>query len=70
MVLGISALSFKETTSTLFVIFIVKLKLFSHRLNFKNNGLVLLFKTIFRHRNCFLSPGATDGKDRYGLKVE
>ena len=70
MVLGINALSFKEATSTLFAIFIMKLKRFSHRLNFKNNGPVLLFKTIFRHRNCFLSPGATDGKDGYGLKVE
>ena len=70
MVLGINALSFKEATSTLFAIFIMKLKLFSHRLTFKNNGPVLLFKTIFRHRNCFLSPGAMDGKDRYGLKVE
>ena len=29
--------------------FFKKLKRFSHRLNLKNNGSVLLFKTIFRH---------------------
>ena len=38
VVLGIQALSFKEATSTLFAIFIMKLKRFSHQLNFKNNG--------------------------------
>ena len=41
-----------------------------HQLNFKNNGLVLLFKTIFRHRNCFLSSFAMDGKDGNGLKLD
>ena len=39
-------------------------------MNFRNNGPVLLFKTIFKHRNCFLSSDATDGKDEHGLKVE
>ena len=42
--------------------------LFSHQLNFKKkNGPVLLFTTIFSHRNCFLSSVATDGKDGHGL---
>ena len=40
---------------------------FSHQLNFKKNGLVLLFTTIFSHPNCFLSSVATDGKDGHGL---
>ena len=41
---------------------------FSHQLNFKKkNGPVLLFTTIFSHRNCFLSSVATDGKDGQGL---
>jgi len=35
-----------------------------------NNGPVLSFKTIFRHRNCFLSSVAADGKDEHGLKLE
>ena len=35
-----------------------------------NNGPVLLFKTIFRHQNCFLSSVAADGKDEHGLKLE
>ena len=50
----------------------MKLKRFSHQLNFKNNRPVLLFifKAIFRHRNCFVSPTATDGKDGYRLKLE
>ena len=42
----------------------------SHRLNFKSNGPVLLFKTIFRHYSCFPSSVATDGKDGHGLKLE
>ena len=42
----------------------------SHQLNSKNNGLVLLLKTILRHRNCFLPSVATDGKDGNGLKLE
>ena len=41
----------------------------SHHLNSKNNGLVLLLKTILRHCNCFLSSVATDGKDGNGLKL-
>ena len=44
--------------------------MFLHQLNFKNNGLVLLFKTIFRHSNCFLSSVAMDGKDGHGLKLD
>jgi len=46
-----------------------KLKLFSHLLNSKNSGPVLLFKTSFRHSNCFLSSVPTDGKDGYGWKT-
>ena len=42
----------------------------SHQLNFKNNGLVLLLKTILRHSNCFLSSVAADGKYGNGLKLE
>ena len=30
----------------------------------------LLFKTIFRHWNCFLSSVAIDGKDRHWLELE
>ena len=36
----------------------------------KNNGLILLLKTILQHWNCFLSSVATDGKDGNGLKLE
>ena len=42
----------------------------SHQLNYKNNGVVLLLKTILRHWNCFLPSVATDGKDGNGLKLE
>ena len=42
----------------------------SDQLNSKNNGLVLLLKTILQHKNCFLSFVATDGKDGNGLKLE
>ena len=42
----------------------------SYQLNSKNNGLVLLLKTILQHGNCFLSSVATDGKDGNGLKLE
>ena len=38
--------------------------------NSKNNGPALLFKTICRCWNCFLSSVATDGKDGCGLKLE
>ena len=31
-----------------------------HQLNSKNNGPVLLFKTIFRHGNCFMKAVACD----------
>ena len=41
-----------------------------HQLNSKTNGPVLLFKTLFRHWNCFLLSVAMDGKDGYGLKLE
>ena len=36
----------------------------------KNNGLVLLFKTIFGYRICFLSSFTTNGEDRHELKLE
>ena len=39
-----------------------------HQLNSKNNVLVLLVKTVLRHRNGFLSSVATDCKDGHGLK--
>ena len=45
-----------------------KLKLFSHRLNSKNNGPVLFSETTFEHWNCFLSSVAMHGKSEYGLK--
>ena len=38
-------------------------------MNVKKNSLVLLFKTIFKHGNCFLSSDATDGEDWHGLKL-
>ena len=40
------------------------------RLNSKNNGLDLLFKTVLWRLFCFLSFVATDGKDGNGLKLE
>ena len=42
----------------------------SRGLNSKINGRVLLFKTIFRHYNCFPSSFAPDSKDGHGLKLE
>ena len=43
---------------------------FSHQLNEKkNNGQVVLFKTMFRHWKCFMSSASTDGKDGHGLKL-
>ena len=36
----------------------------------KSNGPGLSFKTIFRHRNYFMSSVSTDGKDRHGFKLE
>ena len=43
----------------------------SHQFSSKTNGPVLLCKTMFRHRNCFLSRSvATDGKDEHVLKIE
>ena len=47
-----------------------KIKYFAHWLNSKNNGPVVLFKYIFRHWNCLLSPVETDDKDRRRLKFE
>lgn len=41
-----------------------------HIFNSKNSGPVLLFKTIFRHENCFLSSVTTDGKDEHELRFE
>ena len=46
-----------------------KLNLSSHQWTSKNTGPVLLFKTVFRQRNRFLSSVATDGKDGNGLKL-
>ena len=53
-----------------YLLFLKKLILFSHQLNSKNNGPVLLFKTIFRYRKCFLSSDATNDTDGYGLELE
>ena len=49
-----------------------KLKLFSHQLNSKNKGQLLLFKNIllFGHWNCFLLSVAMDDKDAHGLNLE
>jgi len=47
-----------------------KLKLYLHQLNSKNNGTVLLSKTISRHLNCFLLSVAMDDRDGLGLKLE
>ena len=41
-----------------------------HHLNSKNNGVVLLLKTILRHGNCVLSSLAIDSKDGDGLSLE
>ena len=35
-----------------------------------NNGPNVLFQTVFKHCNCFLSSVATDCKDGHGLKLE
>ena len=52
------------------LVYFKKPRVSSHHLNPKNNGLVLLLKTILRHRNCFLSSVVADGKDGNGLKLE
>ena len=52
------------------VLFLTSENVSAHQLNSTNDGPVLLFKTIFRHRNCFLSYVGTDGKDGYGFKLE
>ena len=36
----------------------------------QNKGQFLSFKTLFRHRHCFLSSVVTHGKDGHGLKLE
>ena len=58
----------KRTFATLLTFF---LKTFFASIEFqKNNGPVLLFKTIFRHSKWFLSSVAKDGEDELGLKLE
>ena len=47
-----------------------KLNLSSHQWTSKNTGAVLLFKTLFRQRNCFLSSVVMVGKDGDALKLE
>ena len=41
-----------------------------YQLNSKQNGPVLLFMTVFRYSNCFLSFVTTDSKDGHGLKLK
>ena len=65
-----TATNLQRTTPRYSLSFYKRLKLFSYQLNCKNNGPVLLHKTIFRHSNCFLSSVATDGEDGHGLKLE
>ena len=48
----------------------MSLTCFSHQLDSKKNGPVLLFKTIIRCENFSPSSFATDGKDRDGFKFE
>ena len=50
---------------TLFVIVCLNLQ----QLNSKNDGLDLLFQTIYRHGNRFLSSVSTNGKDVHRLKL-
>ena len=45
-----------------------KLKCVCASFNSKNNGLSLLFQTVFSQWNFFLSSVALDGKDAHGLK--
>ena len=57
---------FKVVTSRYLLCFLKKLKcVFA-----SSNGPVLLFKTIFRRWNFYLSSVSTDGKDGHGLKLE
>ena len=42
----------------------------TYQLNSKDNDPLLLFKTIFRHFNCFLSSVTTDNKDGNGVKLD
>ena len=60
---------FKGATSRYFPSF-YRLKLVFGSTEFLNDVLVLLFKTIFWHSNCFPSTVATGGKDGHGLKLE
>jgi len=55
---------------TLYPVSLKSLNASSHQLNCKHNSPFLLFTTIFRHQNCFLSSFATDGKDGHGLKLQ
>ena len=56
---------------TLFAIFEkAKPFFFLHQFNSKNNGPVLLFKTLFRHRKSFLLSNATNDADGFGLELE
>ena len=48
----------------------IKSQVPSHQLDLKINDLILLFKTIWMYRNCFLSPVTTDGINGNGLKLE
>ena len=63
------ALALKELGHAFCYVF-KRLKLFSHQLNCKNDGLILQLKTIFRHWNCFPLPIATDDMDGHRLKRE
>lgn len=46
------------------------LERFLRQLNSKNNGAVLLVKTVSRPLKCFLSSDVTDGKEGHELKLE
>ena len=60
---------FKGATSRYFPSF-YRLKLVFGSTEFLNDVLVLLFKTIFWHSNCFPSTVATGGNYERGLKLE
>ena len=46
------------------------LERFLRQLNSKNNGAVLLVKTVSRPLKCFLSSDVTDGEEGHELKLE
>ena len=64
-----SNLFISAVLSSYLLSFLKTWNVFSHQLNSKRNDPVLLFKTIFRHLNCFLSSVAMDGKNRHRLKT-